>query len=337
MSAARRARLGVVGLGRMGAVHAANLAHACPSAELVACFDDDAVAAAALGARHGVVVAASLDELLGGHDLDGVVIATPTGTHGTVALRAADARLAVFVEKPISLERAPTLQVVERFESADLALQVGFNRRFDDTVADVGRRVRAGELGAPYLLRISQRDMSPPRPEFLAGSGGIFLDMGIHDFDLARFLVGEVARVSAVGAAVSDPAFAALGDFDTAVVTLEFHNGALGMIDLSRVAGYGYESSTELVGEKASVRLEMPPALLAEWRRPGEAVRPLLRTYDRRYAPAFAAELEAFARVILDGGAPPVTGRDALAAFDLAVAATRACAIGRPVALDESP
>ncbi len=317
----------------MGAVHAANLAHACPSAELAVCYDADAATAAALGARHGIAVAGSVEELLGAHELDGVVIATPTGTHAPLALQAADARLAVFVEKPISLERAATLQVVERFEAVGLALQVGFNRRFDDTVADVARRVRAGELGAPYLLRISQRDMSPPRPEFLAGSGGIFLDMGIHDFDLARFLVGDVVRVAAVGTAVSDPAFAEIGDFDTALATLEFANGALGVVDLSRVAGYGYESSAELVGEKATVRLEMPPALLAEWRRAGEATRPLLPTYDRRYGPAFAAELDAFARAILDSVPPPVTGRDALAAFDIAAAATSACALGHPVAV----
>ena len=335
MSAARRARLGVVGVGRMGSVHVANLAHACPAAELVACYDADAAAAAAVAARYGVIAASSVGELFGAHGLDGIVIATPTGSHAPLALQAADARLAVFVEKPISLDRPATLQVVETFENAGLTLQVGFNRRFDDTVADVARRVRDGELGAPYLLRISQRDMAPPRPEFLVGSGGIFLDMGIHDFDLARFLVGEVVRVSAVGTAVSDPAFAEIGDFDTAVATLEFDNGALGVVDLSRVAGYGYESSTELVGEKATVRLEMPPALLAEWRRPGEATHALLSSYDRRYGPAFATELDAFARAILDASPSLVTGRDALAAFDLAQAATRACVLGRPVALDE--
>ncbi len=319
----------------MGSVHAANLAHACPSAELVACYDPDADAVGAVAARYEIAAAESVDDLLTAYDLDGIVVATPTATHAMLALRAADAHLAVFLEKPISLERPETVQGVERFEADRLALQIGFNRRFDDTVADVARRLRAGELGMPYLLRISQRDMSPPPPEFLAGSGGIFLDMGIHDFDLARFLVGDVARVSAVGTALSDRGFAEIGDFDTAIATLEFENGALGVLDLGRVAGYGYESSAELVGEKATVRLDMPPALLAEWRQPGLASRPLLRSYDRRYSAAFAAELDVFARALLDETPPPVTGRDALAAFDIATAATRACELGRPVALDE--
>jgi predicted dehydrogenase len=319
----------------MGSVHAANLARACPSAELIACYDRDPDVARAAAERYGAVAVPSVEDLLGIEGLDGLVIAAPTAAHAPLALAAAEAGLGTFVEKPIALDRRSTLQVVERFEAARLALQVGFNRRFDESVADVHRRVRAGELGPPYFLRISQRDMAPPRPEFLAGSGGIFLDMGIHDFDLARFLVGDVARVSAVGAALADPGLRDIGDFDTAVATLEFANGALGVVDLGRAAGYGYESSAELVGATATVRLETPPALAAEWLRAGEATRPLLRSYDRRYGPAFAAELEAFARALLDGTPVPVTGRDALAAFEVALAATRSCALGRPVSLDE--
>lgn len=327
-----RARLGVVGLGRMGAVHVANLAGACPSAELVACTDADTALAAAVGERYGVKVAPDLEALLADDGLDGVVIATPTPTHADAALAAAAAGVPTFCEKPISLERAATLAVVEAFESAGVLLQVGFNRRFDATVADTARRVRDGELGAPYLLRISQRDQSPPPMNFLASSGGIFLDMGIHDFDLARFLVGDIVRVHALGTALSDPGFAALGDADTALVTLEFANGALGVVDLSRVAGYGYESSAELMGEKATVRLEMPPAFLAEWRRNNEAARPLLSSYDRRYGPAFVAELEAFAQAVRAGTPSPVSGREALAAFDVALAATAAHALGHAVA-----
>ncbi len=129
-----------------------------------------------------------------------------------------------------------------------------------------------------YLFRAAQRDMAPPRPEFLAGSGGIFIDMGIHDFDAARCLVGEVDSVSAQGAALSDPGFAEIGDFDTAIVVLTFASGALGVVDISRVAGYGYDSSTELVGSRATVRIDEPFLHGYEWRTPGAVSRPLVTT-----------------------------------------------------------
>jgi predicted dehydrogenase len=229
------------------------------------------------------------------------------------------------------------VEVVDVLEAAGVKLQVGFHRRFDPAFAAAAERVKAGELGDVYLFRAAQRDMAPPRPEFLAGSGGIFVDMGIHDFDAARWLVGEVACVSAHGAALSDPGFAGIGDFDTAVVVLTFQSGALGVLDISRVAGYGYESSAELLGSRATVRIDEPFAHGYEWRTAGSVSRPLVQTFDRRYVGAFAAELEQFARSIVDDMPPLVTGADALAAFDLALAADKSCRLGRPVPLAPCP
>ena len=254
----RRAGLAVAGLGRMGVVHAQNLASRCPSAQLLAVFDPRPDVAKQVSAQLGATAVATYDELLSDPSLDGVVIASSTNAHAELALSAAQAGKHVFCEKPLSLERNVTVEVVEALEGAGVKLQVGFHRRFDPAFSAAAERVEAGELGEVYLFRAAQRDMAPPRPEFLAGSGGIFIDMGIHDFDAARCLVGEVDSVSAQGAALSDPGFAEIGDFDTAIVVLTFASGALGVVDISRVAGYGYDSSTELVGSQATVRIDEP-------------------------------------------------------------------------------
>ena len=332
-----KARLAVAGLGRMGAVHARNLASRCPSAQLAGLFDPRPDLALQVAADVGAPAVATYDDLLSDPALDGVVIASSTAAHAELALSAARAGKHVFCEKPLSLERDATVEVVDALKAAGVKLQVGFHRRFDPAFAAAAERVRAGELGDTYLLRAAQRDMAPPRPEFLVGSGGIFVDMGIHDFDAARWLVGEVASLSAHGAALSDPGFATIGDFDTAVVVLRFQSGALGVLDISRVAGYGYESSAELVGSRATVRVDEPFVHGYEWRTPGCAGRPLVQTFDRRYAGAFAAELEQFARSIVDDTPPLVTGADALLAFDLALAADKSCRLGQPVSMGPAP
>ena len=326
-----KARLAVAGLGRMGTVHAENLARRCPSAQLVAIFDRRTDVAVEVSARLGVPAVASYDDMVGDPSLDGVVIASPTGSHADLTLRAAQAGKHVFCEKPLSLQRDVTVELVKALDATDVKFQVGFHRRFDPSFSAAADRARAGELGKVYLFRATQRDMAPPEPAFLAGSGGIFIDMGIHDFDAARWLVGDVTRVSAYGSALSDPGFAEIGDFDTAVVVLTFASGALGVLDISRVAGYGYDSSAELMGSRATVRIEEPFLHGYEWRTPGTASRPLVPTFDRRYAAAFVAELEHFARCIVDDTPPLVTGADALAAFDLALAAEQACRLGRSV------
>jgi inositol 2-dehydrogenase len=326
-----KARLAVAGLGRMGVVHAQNLALRCPSAQLVAVYDPRAEVAERVAAELGAMAAATYDELVSTPTIDGVVVASPTAAHAELAVSAAREGKHVFCEKPLSLERGLTVDVVESLGAAGVKLQVGFHRRFDPAFSAAVERVRAGELGDVYLFRAAQRDMAPPRPEFLAGSGGIFVDMGIHDFDAARWMVGEVVSVSAHGSALSDPGFAEIGDYDTAVVVLSFASGALGVLDISRVAGYGYDSSAELVGSRATVRIDEPFAHGYEWRTPGAASRPLMPTFVQRYNAAFAAELEHFARSIVDGTPPLVTGTDALAAFDLALAADESCRLGRPV------
>jgi inositol 2-dehydrogenase len=333
----RRARIGLAGLGRMGRIHAASLAGRCPSAQLACVFDADPGVARDAAGQFGVPWVKSYDDMLADPGVDAVAIATPTGTHAELCARAAQAGTHIFCEKPISLDRRATVATLEAVASAGVLLQVGFHRRFDPDWAAAVDRIRAGDLGQVYLFRTSLRDMTPPRPQFLAGSGGFFVDVTIHDLDTARWMAGEIVEVTAHGAALSDPGFAEIGDVDTAVVVLRFASGALGVIDDSRAAGYGYECSTEVMGAHATVRIDHPQYRHYEWRTPGWAAHGLARDFEQRYPLAYAAELEHFARCVRDGQPPAVTGHDALAAFDLAQAAARSWRSGRTVRLDPRP
>jgi myo-inositol 2-dehydrogenase/D-chiro-inositol 1-dehydrogenase len=254
--------VGLAGLGRIGRMHAGNIAYRCSTARLAAVFDLNADGPREWGERLGVPWTTSYDELL--ERCDAVAIATPTGTHAELVMTAARAGRPVFCEKPISSDRATTVEVLDAVAVTGVPLQVGFHRRFDPDWVSVAQRLP--ELGEMTLLRTSLRDMTPPPVEFIAGSGGFFADVTVHDLDVARWLVGEIVEVSAHGAA-SDPAFAEVGDIDTAVVVLKFASGALGIIDNSRGARYGYECSTELMGTRATARVETPRAV--EWRTPG--------------------------------------------------------------------
>jgi predicted dehydrogenase len=322
----RRVTVGLAGLGRMGRIHAGNLAARCGSARLECVYDADPAVARAVAGGLGVAWTASYAELLDA--VDAVAIATPSGSHADLTVAAARAGRHVFCEKPISLDREEAVATIEAADRAGVVLQVGLHRRFDPDWVAATTRIHAGELGEVTLFRTSLRDMTPPPVQFLGGSGGFFVDVTVHDLDVARWMVGEVVEVTAHGAA-SDPAFAAIGDIDTAVVVLRFENGALGVIDDSRAARYGYECSTEVMGTRATARIDAPHG--HEWRTPQGASYGLPRDFEERFPIAYAAELDAFARCVLDGTAPRVTGMDALAAFDLATAADESWRTGRPV------
>lgn len=320
--------IGLAGLGRMGRIHARNLAGRCAEASLACVFDVNPDAARAVADELGVPWAATYEELL--ERVDAVAIATSTGSHAPLTVTAVEAGKHVFCEKPISLDRPATLDTLAAVEKAGVVFQVGFHRRYEPDWVAVASRIHAGELGEVTLFRSSLRDMNPPDPAFLTGSGGFFLDVAVHDLDVARWLVGEVVEVSAHGAA-ADPAFAEIGDIDTAVVVLRFANGALGVIDNSRSARYGFEASTEVMGTLATARIDAPYRLGYEWRTSGVAVREMNRDFEERMPRAYVEELDAFARCVREGATPRVTGHDALAAFDLALAAHESWRTGKPV------
>jgi inositol 2-dehydrogenase len=326
-----KVRVALIGLGRMGRIHAGNLAARCRSAELAVVADADPRQAAAVGAELDVPWTADLDEVLGDDTVQAVALATPTATHGDLAIGSARAGKHVFCEKPIALDRPSTVRTVEAVMATGVKFQVGFHRRYDPDWVAATRRIHAGEMGEPYLFRTSLRDMKPPPVEYLAGSGGFFVDVTIHDLDTARWMVGEIVEVSSYGTAIADPAIREIDDIDTALVVLRFESGALGVIDNSRAAGYGYECSTEVMGELATTRIDRPQHRHYQWLTPGAATYGINRDFEERYPLAYAEEMEAFARCVLDDTEPAVTGLDALAAFDLATAADLSWRTGRAV------
>ncbi|HZE31773.1 MAG TPA: Gfo/Idh/MocA family oxidoreductase [Actinoallomurus sp.] len=328
-----KVRVALIGLGRMGRIHAGNLAARCRSAELAVVADADPRRAAAAGAELEVPWTTDLDEVFGDDTVQAVAVATPTATHGDLAVRAARAGKHVFCEKPIALDRPATVRTVEAVRATGVKFQVGFHRRYDPDWVAATRRIHAGEMGEPYLFRTSLRDMKPPPVEYLTGSGGFFVDVTIHDLDTARWMVGEIVEVGSYGSALADPEIRAIGDIDTALVVLRFESGALGVIDNSRAAGYGYECSTEVMGELATARIDRPQHRHYQWLTPGAATYGINRDFEERYPLAYAEEMEAFARCVRDDTEPAVTGLDALAAFDLATAADLSWRTGRAVPL----
>lgn len=328
-----RVRMGIAGLGRMGRFHAENLAMHVPSAELVRVVDAAPEIARRAGEALGIGWASDVDALLEDPDVEAVVIVTPTPTHAELIERAADAGKHVFCEKPISLDEHSSRRAIEAASAAGVKLQIGFHRRFDPDWAAARDRIAAGELGEVYLFRTSLRDMESPQPRFLQTSGGFFVDVTIHDFDTARWMVGEIVEVSSFGAALSDPRFAELGDIDNAVVVVRFASGALGVIDNSRHAGYGYECSTEVMGSRATVRIGNHRRVHNEWLTPGAASRDHVHDFVERYPDAYRLELEYFARAVRRGEPVRVSGEDSLAAFVLSTAAQRSFEVGRPVRL----
>jgi len=246
---------------------------------------------------------------------------------------AAKAGKHVFCEKPVALEVEPTVRAIQAAAAAGVKLQVGFHRRFDPDWVAATARIGAGELGDVHFFRTSLRDKRPPSIEYVAGAGGFFADVTIHDLDTARWMVGEIDEVTAVGAVLSDPGYADLGDIDHAVVALRFASGALGVIDNSRAAGYGYECSTEVMGSRATVRVDRHRRVHNEWLTPGMASIEWVADFQELFQQAYQLELEDFAAAIRDDRRPAVTGEDALAAFILARTCDRSFREGRSLRL----
>ncbi|MGH2625232.1 MAG: inositol 2-dehydrogenase, partial [Anaerolineales bacterium] len=247
--------VGLIGAGRIGRIHAENLATRLPQARLAAVADIDLAAARQIAARFNVPAAsADAGDLLADRSLEAVAICSATHTHARLIVEAARAGKHIFCEKPIDLELPRIDEALAAVERAGVTLQIGFNRRFDPGFRKVRQLVAAGKIGQPHLLRITSRDPEPPPIEYVKVSGGLFLDMTIHDFDMARFLMGsEVEEVYTRAGVLVDPAIGQAGDVDTALISLRFAGGALGAIDNSRRAVYGYDQRVEVFGSQGMV------------------------------------------------------------------------------------
>jgi myo-inositol 2-dehydrogenase/D-chiro-inositol 1-dehydrogenase len=320
--------IAVLGAGRIGRIHAGNIA-AHPGARLAGIADTDKEAAGRLATSLGTRTLSIADAM----HADAVLIASPTPTHADYIEQAAAAGLAVFCEKPIDLSAdrvRPCLAAVAR---AGIVLMVGFNRRFDPNFALLKQRLDAGEIGALELLTIISRDPSPPPPSYVATSGGLFRDMMIHDLDMARFILNEEPiAVSAAASCLVDPAIGAAGDVDTAVVTLRTALGRLCQISNSRRATYGYDQRIEAHGAGGLLRAgNVTPTTVEVATASGFRTDPVLPFFLERYAAAYRAELDAFVKAARGDEPARPNGEDGLRALLLADAAVEAASTGRTV------
>jgi myo-inositol 2-dehydrogenase/D-chiro-inositol 1-dehydrogenase len=330
-------RIGVLGTGRIGRMHAELLAQRVPGATLTTVFDVDAEAAASVARRLAVEAARDPDELLASPAVDAVAICTSTETHVELIEAAATAGKAIFCEKPIAEDLERVDRALAAVERAGVFFMVGFNRRFDPAHRSVREAVTSGAVGDVHVVRITSRDPEVPPAAYVRVSGGIFRDMTIHDFDMARYVTGsEVVSVTAHGAVRIDSMFAEAGDVDTAVVVLTHESGALTVIDNSRQAVYGYDQRVEAFGSAGMAASELAPAHTGIVRTAGGgSVPPLPYFFLERYSQSYVDEWSAFVGAVRDGEGSPVPGRDGRAALVAALAADRSLHERRTVAVAE--
>lgn len=330
--------LGIIGAGRIGRLHAENIIRHIPKAKIriIADLYPDQVQTWAKDFDIPRITA-DYREVLDDLNVEAVLICSSTDTHADFIIEAAEADKHIFCEKPIDLAIDRIKAALAVVEQRGVKLQVGFNRRFDHNHRRVRDLVAAGKIGDPHIIQITSRDPSPPPMEYIKVSGGLFLDMTIHDFDMARFLSGsEVEEVYALGDVLIDPAIGQAGDIDTAIVTLKFASGAMGVINNSRRATYGYDQRVEVFGSKGSVlnRNDTPSSAILST---GEGVISEKPKYFflERYKESFILEMAEFIDAVLCDSDPPVDGEDGLQAALIAVAARESLKQNRPVRIGE--
>ncbi len=335
---ARRVKIGVIGAGRIGRVHAEHLAHRIPEASVVAVADVAVEAAQKCAADLGIpAVFADYRTILDNAEIEAVVVCSSTDTHAQLIEEAAGAGKHIFCEKPIDYDLKKIDRALEAVARAGVKLQIGFNRRFDPSFKRARDMVAEGRIGQPHIVRITSRDPAPPPIEYVRVSGGIFLDMTIHDFDMARYLAGsEVEEVYAAGGVLVDPRIGEAGDLDTALVTLRYATGALGSIDNSRRAVYGYDQRLEVFGSEGGIVVtnRVPDNTVYSNANGVHAALPLY-FFIERYSEAFVAEMREFVSCILDDKPPSVTGIDGRIPVVMGLAAWKSFRERRPVKLGE--
>ena len=331
-------RVGVIGAGRIGKIHAENLATRVPGAVVAAIADIDLKAAKELADRlHVENVYSDFNQIINDQSIDAVAICSSTDTHADLIIAAAKSGKHIFCEKPVdhSLEKIDL--AIDAVNKADVQCQIGFNRRFDANFKKLQELVKDGKIGDLHILRVTSRDPAPPPAEYVKKSGGMFLDMTIHDFDMARYLSGsEVVEVYAAGGVMVDPAIGEAGDIDTAIITLKFANGAIGTIDNSRKAVYGYDQRAEVFGSGGMAATTNNTANTSVYSNAeGVTSEKPLYFFLERYMDSFIAEMRDFIAAIRDGVPTPVTILDGRKPVVIAMAAKKSLDEHRPVKLSE--
>ncbi len=336
MSGRRRLAIGLIGLGRLGRVYARDLAGRIPETRLAAVGDTAAGVAEEVAGeldvpRHYADPAAVIDD----PGVDAVVIVTPTHTHRDLVLAAASRGKPAFCEKPPALSLAEIAEMRAAIAAAGIFFQMGFMRRYDTGYAAARLAIEQGRIGTPLVFKATSRDPFRPSLEYAdpKSSGGMLIDMGIHDFDLARWFMGEVRSVAAIGGTIAYPELETVGDIDNAVASLIFESGKLGVVDLTRSGIYGYDISTEILGLEGTIRIgylrETPIMVMTK----GSVAHDTVPYFMERFRDAYTTQLQDFARRVLEGRDPAVTIDDGLEALRIGVAATRARETGATIAV----
>jgi scyllo-inositol 2-dehydrogenase (NAD+) len=332
-----RLKVGVIGLGRLGSVYVRDLAGRIPETTVVAVADTNRALADQIAAQFDVPRAySSAQELIADRNVDAVVVVTPTDTHREIVVAAAQSNKPTFCEKPPAISLAECAAMVDAVNKSGSFFQMGFMRRFDPGYAAAKEKIAQGAIGRPMVFKSTSRDPFRPSLEYAnpASSGGIMVDMGIHDFDLARWFMGDVETVSAVGGVLAYPEMASIGDIDNAIATLVFADGRLGVIDLTRKGVYGYDISTELLGDDGTVRVgylrETPIFTMTKNSIAHDTVPYFMERFER----AYTLQLQNFAQNVLHDRTPAVRITDGMEALRIALAATAACRTGQPVKVD---
>ena len=330
--------VGIIGVGRIGKVHTMSIMNHIPQVRLkgVADFYEDL--AREWAEETGIEkVYSDYKEMLADPEIDAVLICSATDTHAEISIAAAVAGKHIFCEKPVDLNLEKVEEILKYVDKAGVKFQVGFNRRFDHNFQMIKNIIDTGTIGDLHILKITSRDPGLPTMEYMKSSGGIFMDMTIHDFDMAGFLTGsEADEVFTAAACLVDPKVAELDDFDTALITIRFKNGAVCCIDNSRQAVYGYDQRAEAFGSKGKVLTGNDYPSSAVWSTAdGVFSEKPLYFFLERYMASFAEEMKQFMDAIINDKEPPVTGDDFLRALRLGLAAQKSAKEGRPVKLSE--
>ena len=333
----KKLKVGIIGAGRIGQVHAKSITYHIPQAEIVAISDIYVDGAKKVAEELGIPnYYQDYHEILNNPEIEAVLICSSTDTHADIACEAAQAGKNIFCEKPVDLTVAKIKKVIDEVNKAGVKLQIGFNRRYDHNFAHIKSLANEGKLGDLQIIKITSRDPEPPAPEYVAVSGGIFLDMTVHDFDMVRFIGGEVEEVYANATVMVDPAIGEAGDVDTALVALKFKSGAIGVIDNCRKACYGYDQRLEVFGSggQASAANDTPTNV-SYINENGNTTDKPLYFFLERYMQSFVDEMTEFVDAVVNDKATQTTVNDGLEALRLGLAAKKSVAEHRPVKLYE--
>ena len=331
--------IGIIGAGRIGKVHAQSISAQVPGAKVKTMADPYLTRETADWARELGIEHTTKDyrDILADPEIDAVLICSSTDTHSAISVEAIQAGKHVFCEKPIDHDISKIREVIHALERSNVKYQVGFNRRFDHNFEALQKAVAEGQIGVPHLIKITSRDPEPPSPEYVKVSGGMFLDMTIHDFDMVRFLAGcNAVEVYAEAAVLVDPAIGDAGDVDTAIITLKMESGALAVIDNSRQAVYGYDQRAEVFGSKgmAAVTNDSNSSMVISNSNGVTGEKPL-HFFLERYMDAYAKELKCFIRAIETNTDTPLGVMDGLEPVRMGLAAKKSLQEHRPVKISE--